>query len=125
MKQTAVRMLDDWCENGPARVDRETLRLFQECSQSLGMPAVFYRAVNASNFRRKAKALKAKRVAASKALVRALLKSRDHEDVGDYPAAIRAFEELKSQTNATFSLSIAQHEIERLQRQTSRRSGTI
>ena len=109
-----LSLLDDWCESGVDRVGPETLKLFRDCSRLLGMPAKFHRGTNASNFKRKARALKGKRVSASHALSRALLRSRELEDAGNLLAAMRALERLKHRTDAPFYLTIARHEVARL-----------
>lgn len=115
-RQNALGLLDGWCDQGVDSLTPDTLSQFRECCRLLGAPRTISRDIDESNFQQKAKALKIRRVAASKAFALALLRSREHEDAGELDAAARAFERFTRKNGAKFYVAIAQHEVARIRR---------
>lgn len=115
-RRNVLGLLDGWCDQGVVNLTPDTLSQFRECCRLLGAPRTISHDVRESNFQRKAKALKIRRVAASKAFALALLRSREHEDAGELGAAARVFERFTQKNGAKFFVAIAQHEVTRIRR---------
>lgn len=115
-RRNVLGLVDGWCDHGVDNLSPDTLSQFRECCRLLGVPAGFGRKVDESNFQQKAKALKTRRRAGSKALALALLRSREYEDAENLGAAVRVFERFTQENGAKFFVDIAQHEIARIGR---------